>query len=158
MSTEQKTNTEITPEAIMDETLSKHHGCMWVLAEVEACLDQPDKEGMWVEELRDALPRLGVQMRRHFKEEEGGALYRKLPTTHPRLATRLEKLENEHALILERIDGAVERVTRLKNAQPYELRELNAHVQMLVAMIQRHEAAENELVIEAHWAEFGGGD
>ena len=40
----------------------------------------------------------------------------------------------------------------------YQMRELNAQVQLLVATIRRHEAAENEIVIEAHWDEVGVGD
>lgn len=145
--------------ALVDSTLEEHHGCMWVLAEVEAVLDQPpDRNGRWVEELLEALPRLDETLRKHFVQEQEGPLFRSLPVTHPRLAERLRKLEAEHARILGSLKTAMERARALREAEPFELRELNAQVQLLVATIQRHEAAENEIVIEAHWSEVGVGD
>ncbi len=40
----------------------------------------------------------------------------------------------------------------------YQLRELNAHAQMLAAIIRPHEAEENEMVMRAYWQEIGSGD
>jgi len=144
---------------IVDEMLGEHRGCMEVVAEVERCLDcQPDREGRWVARLLDSLPRLATTLRTHFEVEQQGPLYRKLPIGFPRFAQRLEQLEAEHVRILEVADSALARARTLRSAEMYEIRELNAQVQLLVATIRRHEAEEDEIIIQAHWDEVGVGD
>jgi hypothetical protein len=150
------------PEAPQDdfyeETLQDHKECMAVVSEVEACLDrQPDREGQWIAELVAKLEHLAQTMREHFKEENDG-LYVQLPIKFPRLANRLAKLKGEHGQMLQTIEKTTAMAQRLNEPEMHELRELNAHVQLLVATIRRHEAEENELVIEAHWDEVGVGD
>lgn len=144
---------------LVDDTLEQHRACMQVVEEVEACLDaHPDREGQWVDGLLRKLPELARTMRAHFEAEEGGALFTKLPYSHPRLASRLRVLKDEHATMLEALDKVIARAERMRDAEVYELRELNAQVQLMIATIRRHEAAENEVVIEAHWDEVGVGD
>jgi len=144
---------------IVEETLEEHRGCMAVVAEVERCLDrQPDREGEWLGRLRDTLPKLATTLRAHFRVEQEGPLYSKLPISSPRFAHQLEKLEAEHLRILETVDSVVARTRELQAAPMYEMRELNAQVQLIVATIRRHEAEENEIVIQAHWDEVGVGD
>ena len=141
-----------------EETLEEHRECMEVVSDLETFLGrQPDREGVWVGELVDKLEHLGATLRGHFEEEHDG-LYVQLPIKFPRLSTRLTKLRAEHATILESLDGTLEKARRSQKPELYELRELNAHVQLLVATIRRHEAEENEIVIEAHWDEVGVGD
>jgi len=144
---------------IVDEMLGEHRGCMEVVIEVERCLDcQPDREGRWVSRLLETLPRLAATLRTHFEAEQQGPLYRKLPISFPRFAHRLEQLEAEHVRILEVVDGALARARDLREAEMYEIRELNAQVQLLVATIRRHEAEEDEIIVQAHWDEVGVGD
>ena len=151
-----------TEKSLLETTLDEHHGCMQVVADVEACLDRhPDTEGRWLAELADKLPRLTGTLREHFTSEEQGPMFRKLPISHPRLAQRLDRLEAEHQRILDDADEVTTRVRELKGgpqAAIYDLHEINARVRLLVARIQRHEAQENELVLEAHWTEVGTGD
>ena len=150
---------ESAPPDIVDETLEEHRGCMAVVAQVEECLDrQPDREGRWIDRIAETLPLLASTLRAHFRAEQEGPLFRKLPIRFPRFAHRLEQLEAEHVRILETTDGVVARVRDLGQAQMYEMRELNAQIQMLIATIRRHEAEENEIVIQAHWDEVGVGD
>ena len=144
---------------LVGEMREEHRGCMEVVAEVERCLDcQPDREGRWVSRLLESLPRLATTLRSHFEVEQQGPLYRKLPISFPRFAQRLEQLEAEHVRILEVVDGAVARARNLQAAEMYEIRELNAQVQLLVATIRRHEAEEDEILVQAHWDEVGVGD
>ena len=132
-----------------EETLQEHRECMEVVSELEACLDrQPDREGQWIADLVAKLEHLAETMREHFREENDG-LYVQLPIKFPRLSNRLEKLKGEHGKILKTIDRTTAMARRLNEPELHELRELNAHVQLLVATIRRHEAEENELVIEA---------
>jgi uncharacterized small protein (DUF1192 family) len=132
---------------------------MQVVAELETCLEKhPDAEGCWVAELQEKLAVLAETLKAHFKVENEGPLYRGLPESHPRLANRLRALEAEHGVLLTRLSNVQEQAAGLRDPEPYELRELNARAQLLVARIQRHEAQENEIVMEAHWGEVGVGD
>jgi len=143
----------------VEATLDEHRECMAVVAEVEECLDRhPDPPGPWVSDLRERLVRLGDTLRGHFIEEQSGPLYRGLPVTHPWLAARLKRLEAEHEVMLGAVDSAVDRAGELDSPEPSDVREFNARIQLLVARIHRHEAEENEIVLEAHWGEVGVGD
>jgi uncharacterized protein YqcC (DUF446 family) len=145
--------------SLVDETLLEHASCMELVSELERCLDRrPLDPERWLADVSERLTRLGVAMREHFVAEESGPLFRNLPLQHPRLADSLARLEAEHPVMLDRLDAVLERAAALRNPQDFELRELNARVQLLVARIRRHEAAENELVLEAHWDQIGEGD
>jgi len=146
-------------QKIVDEMLGEHRGCMEVVAEVESCIGcQLDSEGRWVSRLLESLPKLARTLRTHFEVEQQGPLYRKLPISYPRFAHRLEQLEAEHIRILEVVDGAVARARSSRSAEMAEIRELNAQVRLIVATIRRHEAEEDEILIQAHWDEVGVGD
>lgn len=145
-------------ESIQD-TLDDHRECMQVVSEVEACLDrQPDDPVRWVARLLEHLPVLLRTMREHFVDEEGGQLYGELPTRRPQVAARLDALKNEHPHMLAEIEEIIDVAGDLRRAELYELRELNARVQLLVARLRRHEAAENELIYEVYWDDIGAGD
>lgn len=142
-------------EAILDE----HRECMRLVAEVEACLDErPDRDGRWMGRLLPKLEALADTLRSHFREEEQASLYREVPERFPHFADRLQRLASEHAVILDRASDLVRRAGALDHTRIHELREFNAGIQMLVASIRRHEAEENEVVLGAHWQEFGEGD
>ncbi len=143
----------------MNETLDEHRGCLQLIAKVEACLDRkPGDPERWVTELHDASKELAGGLQEHFRSEERGPMFKQLPTSHPRLAEALEKLKAEHSIILEEIASAIARAEALQGPEVFQLRELNARVQILIARIRRHEAEENELVIRAYWNESGMGD
>ena len=143
----------------VEETLDEHRGCMKLVSDVEACLDRrPDQPAAWLAQLREALESLGFGLRQHFRAEEAGRLFADLAESHPRLSGPLNKLVDEHRLMLAAIEAAIGRADALADPEPFELRELNARVQMLIAQIRRHEAEENELVLRAYWRESGVGD
>jgi len=147
------------PSSLVDVTLEEHRACMEVVAEVEGILDrQPDREGAWLGELRGKLPELRRTLSAHFAGEEQGPLFRQLPIQAPQLSGRLQRLEDEHQGILDSVDTLLERADALNDPEIFQLRELNAQVQLLVATIRRHEAEENELVMQANWDEIGTGD
>lgn len=144
---------------LVDATLDDHRETMRAVSTIEAQLDRgPGANGDWVLGLLEELPRLCETLRCHFSEEQEGPLYRSLPVTHPRLATRLAKLEAEHSTVLAAIEEAIRRGRELSDPQLYEMREYNAQLQLLIARIRRHEAEENEIILEAHWDEVGTGD
>jgi len=148
-----------TSDAMVDEALGEHRECMQVVSEVEDCLERHlDRGGQWVDEVLAVLPRLAASLREHFEAEQEGALFRKVPLTHPQYADRLQRLEAEHDQILKRIDKVIGKAEGVDREKMYEVRELNAQVQMVVATIRRHEAEETEILMGAHWEEIGTGD
>jgi hemerythrin-like domain-containing protein len=149
---------ETTP-SLVEETLDEHRECLQLITEVEQCLDRPpDDRQRWLADLKATLARLATALRRHFEGEESGPIFRSLPLQHPRLARPLARLEAEHPVMLERMDDVLHKAEALENTEIFELRELNGRVQLLLAQIRRHEAAEDELVIRAHCEEVGVGD
>ncbi len=134
-----------------------HRECMEVVAEIERSVDRTPDRG-WVADLVERLPRLREALIDHFADEESGTLYGTMPLTFPHLAERFEALKHEHPRLLAHVDNLLERAGHLDDPKPYELRELDARMQLLLARIRRHEAQENELVFEAVWHEIGVGD
>jgi hypothetical protein len=144
-------------DAPLESILDDHRDCMRVVSEVEACLDDaPDRGGRWMGRLLPRLEALADRLDKHFREEEQAALYREVPERFPRYAERLRKLAAEHTEIVDRATDLVRRARTLDRSRIHQLREFNAGVQLLVASIRRHEAEENEVVMGAHWQEFGG--
>lgn len=150
---------ETASSEMVDEALNEHASCMKLVEAVEECLDRhPDDASSWVAELERTLSCLRGTLQAHFTDEEAGPVFRNLPKRFPRLAGPLGRLESEHPELLRNIDEVIERARALKQPELFELRELNARAQLFIARFRRHEAAENEIVLEAYWDDFGGGD
>jgi len=141
----------------VDQLLDEHRACLELLNRVEQCLEgvtgpvQDDEALSCLRKLEDTL-------QKHFKGEEEGFLLQ-LPLECPHLAARFQKLEDEHSGILDSLSGV------LKNAGKPEMDaadrrpgSLKDHVQRLFVTIRRHEAEENELVMEAYWDTLGNID
>jgi iron-sulfur cluster repair protein YtfE (RIC family) len=145
--------------SLVEETLDEHRGCMRLLSAVEECLDRkPQDRRQWLVDLKGALGALSPVLCRHFDTEESGPMFRELPIKKPRLADQLSALEAEHPVMVAQLEEILDSLSDLDDPEVFELRELNARVQLFVARLRRHEAAENELVIQAHWDEVGVGD
>jgi hypothetical protein len=139
--------------------VDEHEGCMQGVVAIEHCLDrEPDLEGRWLAELTAKLSEVRQQLADHFEIEEQGPLYRELPIRYPHLADSIERLLKEHPMMLEQTGAAIAHAERLQSPELYELRELSARTQLLVARIRRHEAEENEMAFSAMWDEMGTGD
>lgn len=153
---EEKTGAE---RGSLDATLDEHHECMRLVADVEACLgESPDREGRWIGRLLPRLHTLTETLRAHFCQEEQAALYREVPEKFPQFAERLERLAAEHGEIMQRATELLGKAGSLDHSHIHSLREFNAGAQLLIAAIRRHEAEENEVVLSAHWQEYGAGD
>jgi hemerythrin-like domain-containing protein len=132
---------------------------MRVVAEVETILGQaPDRDGEWMGRLMAKLPTLSASMRAHFSAEEQGALFTELPLKKPRLEQRIRNLGTEHGKMVADLDRITEMARALRQPEIHELRELNAHIQLFIATIRRHEAEENEIIMSAYWDELGAAD
>jgi len=150
---------EAVGASIVKEIRDEHRACMQLLSEVEECLDSPpDDPAGWISDLKQKLTELTAALDEHFTGEEAGPVFRKLPIQHPRLAGPLKQLEEEHATMRSELKTVLDKADELSQPEVFELRELNARVQLFVARLRRHEAAENEIVIQAYWDEVGVGD
>jgi hemerythrin-like domain-containing protein len=139
--------------------LVEHETCLTSVAELEALLDKPTEHGaVWLSEVQGVLPRMAEALRAHFASEEAGPLFRALPQEFPHLADRLRRLCAEHAPLLQQMAAMEERARALEEPEAYDLRELSGRLQLLVAVIRRHEAEEDEAVLSAYWQEAGAGD
>ena len=150
----------MTPEVVASlQVLVEHESCLTTVAELEALLDHPTEDGpAWLARVRDVLPRMAEALGAHFASEEEGPLFRALPQEFPHLADRLHRLRAEHAPLLQQVSAMEERAEGLEDPETYDLRELSGRLQLLVAVLRRHEAEEDEAVLSAYWQEAGAGD
>ena len=140
------------------EIAEEHRRLTRAIRAVEETLDQ-HPNAAWLRDLLPRIERLSDTAEAHFHSEGSSELYRELPEESPRFAKRLEELENEHDAILDLARAAVDLARSLSaDAEIYELRELDARVQWLLAFLRRHEAEETEIVMRAYWEEVGSGD
>lgn len=146
-------------ENLVDQTREEHRSCMQLVTDVEQLLDRrPDDPDAWLTELVDGLTQLRDELKEHFDAEAVGPMFRALPISHPRLSARLAQLEGEHPSMLRTLDELLAKARGIERPELAQLRELNSLTQLFSARIRRHEAAEYELVMEAHWDDVGTGD
>lgn len=144
---------------LVAETVDEHRHCLQVVADLEACLEKaPDAEGAWLAAVLERLPVLATTLEAHFADEEAGPMFTRLPHRFPRFDARLKELKDEHVRMSAAVAEAIARAEAMRGSDPFDLRELKAQLQLLVARLRRHEAAEYEIVVEAHWDEVGVGD
>ena len=154
-----KKRKEPTSPGPFQETLDEHHECMEYIEALEACLDRkPDDPKRWILGIMEHLPGLAHAMREHFEAEEEGPLFTELAKRRPAVGSRLDALKEEHPRLLREIEKITEIAGGLHDAELYQLREINARIQLFVARLRRHEATENELIFEAYWDDVGTGD
>lgn len=133
-------------------TLAEHRGCLELISKVEDCLNRErTKPEQWVSALHRSVRLLAGGLQEHFQSEENGPIFSVLPRSHPHLSAALGKLQDEHSAILDDIASVIARANALHGPERFQLEELNARVQIVIARIRRHEAEENELVVRAHW-------
>ena len=143
----------------LQTTLDEHRGCMQVVAALEDLLARrPDPPDAWLADLIVLLGTLRTTLAEHFESEQDGALFQEVPVKKPDLADQVDRLGVEHTAMLETLDALAERCTAVREPETHHLRELNGHAQLLISTIRRHEAEENEIIMNAYWSETGGGD
>ena len=137
-----------------------HHDVIEDVVALEKVLSRPlEPATEWLGALGEQLEALQATLSRHFDDERRGELYGELPAKFPQWAGQLERLAAEHDEILQRTAALRHRVRGLGPAsEVYRLRELNGHAQLLAAILRRHEAEENEVVMRAYWDDVGTGD
>lgn len=145
------------PPVAIEET---HQDVMAGVVALEEVLSRPlEPAAEWLEALDRQLGALREILDSHFTDERQGELYGEMPARFPQFAGRLDSLEAEHAELLSRTDELRRRAAQLgPHSEVFRLRELNGRLQLLAAILRRHEAEENELLMRAYWDDVGTGD
>lgn len=161
METETSATTGKTNSASLgQETKDAHHDVIHRVMALEEVLSRSPKPAVeWLAALAQELGELHDLLHAHFDDERQGELYGDLPERFPQYAPSLARLAEEHDELLARTDALLQKVEGLgSNTEVWRLRELNARGQLLAAILRRHEAEENEIVMRAYWDEIGAGD
>lgn len=135
--------------------LSDHENLRAVLQTLEQHVQQPSGSDAWLENLRETLSRLVDLCSEHFRLEEQAGLHVQLREQSPRLAFRLEKLLSDHFRILETLRRLVTDLPT-ESIAPGEASPLKERVLDVLGAVDRHERAENEVMMDAYWQDLGG--
>jgi len=147
------------PHPVRDDVLREHQKLMPIVHDLAAAADtSPGDATAWSHDVKGRLLSLRRNLLEHFREEETGSFGTTFPQTFPHLAGRASELLAQHPAILRSVDAALVAAGRVPADDAGAAHELKASLHQLLATIRRHEAAENELVLDAVWDDFGGGD
>lgn len=107
-------------------------------------------------ELEEALGEFASAAQAHFAAEEApGAFFEDVAETAPRHQAVLDDLRDQHGAILEE----AARLTRdLADERVEGIADIVGSVLALVDLVESHEAAENEILLEAMNTDLGAGD
>ncbi|GMV41965.1 MAG: hypothetical protein AMXMBFR64_36810 [Myxococcales bacterium] len=151
------TGTTDHPE--IDALLEEHREAKRLLSVVEGRLGvggTPASE--WASGVAAALVPLMENLRMHFASEERGCLHTEVPVMAPHLATHCARLLEEHAQILQGFERSLERLRLLAEEHIGDAKAVSKRVRMVIATLRRHEAEENELLMNAFWEDLGAKD
>ena len=121
---------------------------------LQDCLRRIERQ--WIEEpvgpaevipqrVIDDLRTLRAELAHHFEEEESGGCLEEAVARQPRLSHDANRLEHEHAALLEQIDRLLAKVTATAClAQSAE--EVKTDFRRFAEQLQAHEEAENRIL------------
>jgi hemerythrin HHE cation binding domain-containing protein len=110
-------------------------------------------------ELRELLTRLaelrGMLVAHFLREEAAEGLYNMIRSMAPRLLGRMAQLEKEHQTFLDDIDKLG---TRARECLAGPVAEVLREAQALTRRLRKHEAAEDEVLLDTLYTDLGQGD
>ena len=109
-------------------------------------------EMMW--KLRD----FHNQLQKHFDVEEHGGYNEKLARQAPHLIPRIEHLEEDHLKITSDLNHILEVVKSIDHVQSAKIERAKCRLEDLIKFIRKHEDAENEVIQEVYFQDYGIGD
>jgi iron-sulfur cluster repair protein YtfE (RIC family) len=131
----------VSHETPAGKTLAEHRALRALLDEIKrASADTPAA----ADEVKPRLDTLRERLAAHFEGEEEGGLFEQIMEEAPEQAHECQKLCDEHASLLKRVDElrAAEAATRAEPAW-------GQGVRALLDDLAQHEARENEILIRA---------
>lgn len=146
-----------TAARVQDEHESLKGTMAEIRSEIKSAL--PDEDfGEWklgfIWRLRDFQNMLV----KHFDLEEDGGFMQDLVSISPGCASRVDALKQEHDDIIPRLNELTERLKRIAASNDEELGRVAEDVLSLFDLLERHEAAERELIQDVYFQDIGVGD
>ncbi len=142
---------------VQDEHESLKTTMTAIRAEIKSPLPEEDF-GEWklgfIWRLRD----FQNELVKHFDLEEDGGFMQDLVNISPGCASRVEVLKQEHDDIIPRLNELTDRLKRISTNNDEDLGHVAEDVLSLFDLLERHEAAERELIQDVFFQDIGVGD
>ena len=139
-----------------NQVLAEHKQLAQDVAAVDdwANADTPRASG-WGQEMSRRSATAVEHLRKHFGGEAEAELFEDFLEHSPHLVDKLKALSSEHAVIINELREVAE---KSKAATGKDAERVAKKARAAVALLRRHEAEENELILRNAYEEFGGGD
>ena len=95
---------------------------------------------------------------KHFDLEEDGGFMEELVAVSPGCTARVALLKQEHEDIIPRLNELTDELKEMTSKQPITLNWVAAGLIDLFDLLERHEAAERELIQDVYFQDIGVGD
>jgi hypothetical protein len=95
---------------------------------------------------------------KHFDLEEDGGFMQDLVAIAPGCTNRVDLLKQEHDEVIPRLSSLTEALKEMTTRQSGDLNSIVAGVLDLFDQLERHEAAERELIQDVYFQDIGVGD
>lgn len=154
----------------MNESANRSHGHLHQIREEHRGIRQQMKYilklwekqpqangGEWFRELEHLTRDLRQTLETHFKFEEKGGFMKPVLEARPTKSQAVDHLLEEHGRILEQFDRLIASLEAAK-IEPARLKDLGEEYKNLIAGVQHHERAENELIQMVFTQDLGAGD
>ncbi|MEZ4220167.1 MAG: hemerythrin domain-containing protein [Polyangiaceae bacterium] len=137
------------------DILDEHRHVTDLIGRLQTAMEDEKAGEPWAEQVAGMLDQLVKLLREHFGGEAETTFFQEMIEAEPRLTNQLQKLALEHSAILRAFVEGADLAKRLSTGEG-EAKQLRRKVQVAIATLRRHEAEENELVMQAYWDDMGG--
>ncbi len=141
-----------------EEVLEEHRRIQQLLGRVDAAVREATPGSGWSLELAGMLDEVVRLLKAHFSGEAESSFFRQMLETAPRLSPQINKLVLEHSGILKAFTEGAKLAKELDPADRVQCKDLRRKVQLALATLKRHEAEENEMIMQAYWEDVGVAD
>ena len=151
-------------KAWADDMMEEHRQLRSTLAAAREFLvrprPEPGEEGFhrWATAMSQHLVELYDRMFRHFRDEEDSGMLDDLAHRFPRSATRVRRLQGEHAVLLGELRLLINDVMEYSAGIPPSDPRLRQKLEGVLDSIDAHEHAETELMQRMFYNDVGVGD
>lgn len=142
-------------EHVGAKILSEHQGLRAHLRALEAHVRQPTVSDAALQTLREMVSKLIDLCSEHFRLEEQAGLHVQIREASPRLASRSEKLLDEHARLLDALRRLMVDCS-VPSLSKGDAEALDRRVLVVIEALREHERTENEVMLDAYWDDLGG--
>jgi hemerythrin-like domain-containing protein len=142
-----------------DVVLEEHRALLQLVGMLEEWVAPSDNvDPGWGDELARRVGNVHEGLKAHFQGAAERELFDELARTAPHLLNKLTALATEHREILEQFRHVGDQARSLDLADLAAVERLSVLTQCAIALLRRHEAEENELIVQAIWEDIGAAD